>query len=58
MKKKKVISIVVDTELTNEDIESGLVHLEVKAADGPRRMTARNVRVLDSDEIVEKRGEN
>ena len=56
--KKKVISLVIDTELTNEQIEKGGVHLEIHGDVGPseqshwpKRLRARSVRVLDSDEI-------
>jgi hypothetical protein len=56
--KKKVIALVVNTDLTNEEIEEGLVDLRVRAVpEGSRSSTppakivrARNVRVLDSDE--------
>jgi hypothetical protein len=55
--KKKVISLVVDTDLTNAQIQQGLVHLEVKSRKRlgimgghfPKSLTARRVRVLDSD---------
>ena len=56
--KKKVIALVVTTELTNEEIEDGEVELLVRerplASRGhtppARILPARNVRVLDSDE--------
>lgn len=49
--KKKVIAIVVDTDLTNAQIEKASVFLEVKPKEGsgPKRLQARRVRVLDSD---------
>lgn len=64
--KKKVIALVVDTELTNEQIEESLVHLvcyprgtdfndpkqRAAAASGElgAQHDARHVRVLDADE--------
>jgi len=48
--KKKVISLVVDTELTNAQIEKAYVQLEVRPKNGsPRLHIARRVRILDSD---------
>ena len=51
--KKKVIALVVDTELTNEELERGKVVLTVDRVPGDGRddvvVEARNVRVLDSD---------
>jgi len=55
--KKKVIALVVDTDLTNEQIEQqGIVFLEIVPRDmvtpkqaWGQRLEARNVRVLDSD---------
>ena len=57
--KKKVISVVIDTELTNEQIESGKVVVMIGGEeagatfrdDGWDEHAARSVRVLDSDEI-------
>ena len=49
--KKKVIAVTVDTDLTNEQIESGDVWVVVGGKwdeDYPEHQ-ARNVRVLDSD---------
>jgi hypothetical protein len=54
--RKKVIAIVIDTPLTNEQIEKGPVRLSVypDPENEPHGETAdaRNVRVLDSDEIT------
>lgn len=54
--KKKVLSVVIDTTLTNEQIEKGPVRLSVypDPENEPHGETAdaRNVRVLDSDEIA------
>lgn len=53
--KKKVISLTIDTELTNEEIEKWdgcLVMWEsTMASDIDHEHVIRNVRVLDSDEI-------
>lgn len=54
--KKKVIALVVDTDLTNEELERGEVTLVVGEEVSPGQgcvLAARNVRVLDSDEIGE-----
>lgn len=59
MMKKKVLALTLDTELTNEQIERGTAVLFIADADNPargarawgERLEARNVRVLDSDEI-------
>jgi hypothetical protein len=51
--KKKVIALVVDTDLTNEQIEESFVQLvcrDTKGEDEGLIHEARNVRVLDSDE--------
>jgi hypothetical protein len=61
--KKKVIALVIDTELTNEQIEEGHVHilcfprgsegkvwrLSGDAEEDGTSQLARNVRVLDAD---------
>jgi len=52
--KKKVISLVIDTDLTNEQIEESHVELLCRdTADEDESMihVARRVRVLDSDEL-------
>ena len=51
--KKKVIALVVDTDLTNEQLEEWDVLLWVQDPNNEARTTklaVRNVRVLDSDE--------
>ncbi len=45
--KKKVIALVVDTELTNEQIEKADLTIYVSVPE--TSLEARNVRVLDSD---------
>lgn len=53
--KKKVIALVIDTPLTNDQIEGSKIRLTVYDPEGePHGETAdaRNVRVLDSDEIA------
>ena len=56
MQKKKVIALVVDTALTNEQLESNAIHLTVLVGEPSDEGTqsgvvleVRNVRVLDSD---------
>lgn len=60
MLKKKVISLVIDTTLTNEQLEESLVFVACcdKDADEKEQRAAlsvphraRNVRVLDSDDL-------
>lgn len=52
MAKKKVVCVVIDTTLTNEQIEESFVQLVCRDAEGEDEgltHVARNVRVLDSD---------
>jgi hypothetical protein len=57
--KKKVIALVIETELTNEQLEESLVRVlccdagadETEKANAMEHV-ARNVRVLDSDEVA------
>lgn len=53
--KKKVIALVIDTDLTNEQLEESHVQVVCRDAKGEDEgliHTARNVRVLDSDEVA------
>lgn len=51
--RKKVLALVIDTKLTNEQIESGGVTIRIDPAtpceETVGSQPARNVRVLDSD---------
>jgi hypothetical protein len=55
--KKKVIALTIygDDDLTNEDIETASVSVDILTKDERLvALKAGNVRVLDSDEIVER----
>jgi hypothetical protein len=53
--RKKVIALTIDTRLTNDQLEESSVQLVCRDAGGEDEglvHEARNIRVLDSDEIV------
>lgn len=51
---KKVVSALINTELTNEELEDAYIELHMSPRAGANHVEeARNIRVLDSDVIVE-----